>query len=329
MTLVDDNAAAKPPASAAHRTFLIVLGLFTVAWVLVPYFVSWSPTLTCKRTQNPWVALNCAKALPAVVRTLPDADVVLVGDSSLAVGVKAEKMSRDLGAGTFNLGLSAPVFYNDGPYVLREYLASHAAPRAIVFYLAPSNLSVAHEVSEEWGEAATYDLSAHRWRRLLGIYRPHWQRIIEYSVGVLKTAAMTFDPSGRYWRLAEPRLSTDRGWLDLTIRRPVEAMTECAPEDVSGPVMLPDTAMIQQWRHEFESAKTRVLVYVAPLPNCDSTLAAYRRNYSGLTDNTEQALPVEDFIDDRIQIHPTVEGADRATDLLTAVVRPALRASER
>ena len=42
-----------------------------------------------------------------------------------------------LGVSTLNLGLSVPMFGNDGAHVLDEYPASHPPPKLIVLYLAP------------------------------------------------------------------------------------------------------------------------------------------------------------------------------------------------
>jgi hypothetical protein len=74
-------------------------------------------------------------------RARPDADVLLLGDSSCLMDVSARELARRLGVRVLNLGTHSYLDLNSYADLLREYATAHPrGPRAVVLLLHPEAL---------------------------------------------------------------------------------------------------------------------------------------------------------------------------------------------
>ena len=74
-----------------------------------------------------------------------DADILIFGDSSAAVGLDPRQISAELGLKTINLPNTAASLQVLGQSSLDHYLGANKPPRLIVFYFAAWNLDYAQE----------------------------------------------------------------------------------------------------------------------------------------------------------------------------------------
>ncbi len=296
--------------------------LFCLAVLAAPYFALRSNTLYCRHNQVFWNANDCVK----FSLRRQQADIVLVGDSSLVFGVRPDLIQRRLKQSAFNLGQPAGgmIFYPG--MLLDHYLARNSRPRLIILYVgAWTLLKHQEDLDHLWDDGATAAIRHGNLQQIGTIFADDPRRLVRVPIVFLHQGLVQFSRSDRWWRDASAEMRAGRGWFAVwRPGRPFATQRPGGAHEV--PVALPDRCtlpvkalgalnrrQIEQFRKTYQRDGTRVLVYVAPVPDCDPTYPAIVHAYAGIADNRPRTMPGHDFIDDGWRIHTSPEGADRAT----------------
>ena len=87
----------------------------------------------------------------------------------------------------------------------------------------------------------------------------------------------------------------------------------------------PDIDFIQSFRKRYETASTKVLVFISPIPDCDESLAYLRGVYAGLADRLPSPLPHRYFAYDTPRHNHLIEaGSDVNSAAIGAAINQIL-----
>jgi hypothetical protein len=221
-----------------------------------------------------------------------DDDVVLVGDSTLLMGIMPEIVERKLGRKVISL----PLYGNSGlsgfTLLLDNYLKHNKKPGCIVFYLAAS---------------APYCFDAHTYEKsytLLKYGAPvNWSLLKEVdfldvihaagtvSKGICRNAPRLAQ-SGAQFNADLERMNATKGFVS-------NAMGESLGREATFSTRQQkplDLDFIDALRKRYQGEGVRVLYCVAPVPEGDGALEYFRRSYRK-ADNAIVSLPNSYFSD--------------------------------
>ncbi len=318
----------------AHTRFLAAVSALCLFVLIVTYAIVTSNTLYCRHSTVFWDATDCFKF------SLHDqaADVVFVGDSSLVFGVRPNVIADRLHVTAFNLGLPAGSLIFFPGMLLDHYLARNQHPRLIVLYVSPWTLvDDQRDITQLWNDGARVALRHGSLAEVGRIFESDPRRLVQFPAIFLQQGWRQFSLSGQWWLQASAEMRAERGWFAIwrpgrarailrpggPFAKPVSLSDRCT---LTVKPLLPNRRQIRQFRETYERDGTRVLVYVAPVPNCDPSYPAIVAAYAGVADNRPQTLPGRYFVDDGWRVHMTRDGADQATrqvaDFIKSVIVP-------
>jgi hypothetical protein len=245
-----------------------------------------------------------------------DADIVLVGDSTLLRGVKPAIVQEETGLTV----RSIPLYASAGPYayqlLLDNYLAHNRAPRAFLFYLAPSApiLGAAHTYEKSWVlmrfgsvlEALNHDVN------LFDLIRTDNRLVEEYrhrdTAGAQKMARVLEQTSG-YSPASKPALQD--------CHFDGKAINEATAGLKFGEV---PWDMTESLRRRYAARGIKTLLYVSPMPLCDVSFSFFKDRYPAAI-NTLTQKPNDSFFD---ETHMTDAGASANSREVGAALHAAL-----
>jgi hypothetical protein len=312
-TLETPTIAAEQPVtsdrpSPAPRQSRILLYLLIV--LLLPILVI-AGTFPLARTN--WFLHSSSRllwhAMAQHMDTLPgqNCQVVIFGDSSGMVEVDPDTIQRETGWKTCNIAMPYMVLSATGNLVLDQYLKSNTPPKFIVFsahaaHLRAPGLDEDGGVIDAWWfvdrylpplQAAKFLLRHPRFSFYFAV------QVIQDMVAV--TQRIRPDFSGRTYRADMLELNRHHGWAQFGGHLGREATCR---NDFA--LLSPDESYIQSL-HRYDSGRTQVVFYVAPLPDCDPRGAAFGKELRALGWNAPLLLPWTEFSDDR---HLDPQGAE-------------------
>lgn len=248
-------------------------------------------------------------------------DVLVYGDSTAMTGIDPDVVEDSTGFRTCNISVTNAVLAVTGNLTLDEYLAHNAQPKVLVIQLSPDDFEQENRLwhhtiyAEGLLEQLRHGSPAES--RLLLMRHPHEAvSFAGYAAGYTAFYAL----KDAWYRTTHLRSEEDQ----VQVRNgfftpPAPARTYCetvqqvsAPSSGKFPRMLAD-----DFRHTYERRNSVVLVDVAPIPLCDSNLAAYTSQLEGVTSNSLQALPIEYFNDGR---HYTASGSRVVSNMVAEQV---------
>ena len=232
--------------------------------------------------------------------------VVLYGDSSAMTGFDPAIIEARTGLTACNLAEGTAVLNVVGTDLpLQAYLKKHPAPRFIVGMWTPSIFNPEKPPFTLYSpEGIAYALRYMRSLDLLkGLLRnPKWilQFYSDFLDDVEKVGANWLH--GRQLRDVR-RERTERGgqWM-----LPLPPETECVrtkmhynPDDFP---WKPESA--PRFREKYSSPRTRVIMDVSPVPDCDALYEVYAHRLAGWHDNAFTRLPIRFFNDSDVHFSP-------------------------
>ena len=247
-----------------------------------------------------------------------DADVVIFGDSSALAGVDPRLMEPRLGVKVVNLSpiLKSLSMMEDKP--LAAYLRHNKAPRLIVVYVAPWNTGTAPDEASPDGLVVMmrHDSPGHMLE---------W--VARHPVEMLN--ADIFIGSLTLGRIGKPQTTSSREAASkaLGFSPYPGVLPHLEPGCRLGPsyVVPPDAgSWARKIVERYQTPQTRVVLYLAPLPDCTGT-AAFVAEQSELRPkpiNRLQLLPPQLFLDDTYYAHPEEANVPVISNLLTDAIRP-------
>ncbi len=305
---------SNPAFHAWPRTFVLatlVLYLLPFALVRIPSFERWGGSAF-----GP--ALDYAYNLPH-----QDADIVIFGDSSAAVGIDPRQLSAALGLKAINLPNTGASLHVVGDASLRRYLALNKPPRLIVLYFAAWNLDYAHEPAGPRiyeGE----EILARRGslREIAGFVRKNPLESLRFPLrfyltnlpNALRQVVRREDPVGE--------VAATQGYSDPLFRRPpLPAPCEIPAELLRQVPLTTAQTLIETYR----SPRTQVLFVVAPMPACSNAGVLTSRSYQLLNAGPVQVLPISSFKMDFAYVHLRPPAVPANTAYLATSIRAALQ----
>ena len=300
-------------ATAPFRLYALIVFCFTLVVYLLPFALIRAPHF------ERWDSTAFGGSLEwGYTLEHEDADVVLFGDSSALYGIDPLRVSQTVGLKTINLPnvLTSLLVMDDRE--LKHYLAHNKAPRLIVFYFTPWDLDYRKaDPAFPTNEGDMMMLRHGTATDILGYYRNHPS---EYLVFPFKFYRWLDLNSIR--KLTGPHggpadLERSGGHMGVGVS---ELLTPACrlPAQVLAASSSMKTVRLMAAR--YASAQTRVMVYVAPIPNCAGATTVLENNFSQLPASSPLVLAPRYFVADGNYAHPGVDGLPVVSDQLSSAI---------
>jgi hypothetical protein len=304
-------------SASQSRSFLkVVLGLL-LALYLLPWFLIRTPHM------EDWAGSIYGAVMDYGYDTAGlNADVLLVGDSSLIMGVDPGMVSRALGLKVISLPNTIGSLRTNGEIVLNRYLKANRPPRLIVMYLNPWNLDYSH--SDD-------GLSFYEGEEMM-LRHGTAAEVFQFF---LKHPTATLEFPYRFY-LANPK----NAWETFIHHRHPGLITHQTGGHynalymfglLTGPCTLPSSKLdkipmdsAREFLAEYNTPRTRAVVYLAPLPDCTNADVVTQRSYAAIGTVPPKVLPASDFLHDPFYAHVQPGGVADSTRVFTAFLRIAL-----
>jgi hypothetical protein len=304
----------------ARARSLPYLGIVVAAF-LVLYFLPWC--LIRLPQLEAWLPSVYGPTLDFAYRTAGmDADVLLVGDSSLILGIDPSQMSRQLHMKVIALPNTIGSLRTDGEMSLQRYLQSNKPPKLIVLYVNPWNLDYSHiddGISFYEGEemmlrhGSLKDIAHFARHHPFGIFKfpfTFYVANLEYSLVAWKDHKHPIEDTRK-----------TGGHYDALYKiTPYEE--PCTLPKLKTREIPMDSA--REFIAEYTKPGTKTLVFNAPVPGCEGADLLTGRSYASIGAAPPIVMSPRDFKGDPFYAHPEPSGVPEATDHLTDAVRKAL-----
>ena len=247
-----------------------------------------------------------------------DADVLFVGDSALFSGVDPAIIKSDTGLSAYNIGVTMYAYASAPDFLLDRYLANNKQPRIIVFYMNPRTHF--HDPDQRIYEAAGMILRHGTWADIANFFVLTPAHLIDYAHQVL-TVALTSDWSDEKYRTVFRAAGANAGYYALddtpgaaNFGQITDYATFCTAKDRNRP---PEADEIEHFRQKYTRSGTTVLIYAAPLADCDTSADYYATQFEGLADNSLHTLPHDLFLPDVWRTHLKSQGGELNSHLVS------------
>jgi hypothetical protein len=223
-------------------------------------------------------------------------DILVFGDSSALRGVIPATMERELSGLTVrNLSLYGFSGYESYSLLLEQYLAANRPPAAIILHINASNpywnaTSFGYERSVtvlRYGSGS--EMVRFFWRHPAGIH---------YLFRHFLTAIR---PGTRYHRDLAATLARNKGYDEA----PAPPLSEGCSIDTHRDLRA--MGYLQQLQRQSAAYGIPMVIYVAPVPQCEAAYDDIVASYRGVADNRAERLPNRYFVD---YTHMTRDGAE-------------------
>ena len=253
-----------------------------------------------------------------VIVTGADADVLFVGDSAVATGVDPGVIKRDTGFSAYNLGVTVSAYAYDPEFLVDHYLAHNKPPRIIVLYATPWHVG---DPDIPIYEAAGMILRHGSLREMADFFLRTPQHLIDYAHQIMVVAASSTWDDSKY-RAVVKVLRENAGFVPMDdlpgARADFGRLKDYDAFCRSGYYRRPvDAAFFARFRHEYTRPGTTVLIYAAPLPDCNNSARYYAEQFGPLVDNAPYTLPHALFVLDIWKFHLTQRGAELNSALVS------------
>ena len=217
-------------------------------------------------------------------------DVVLIGDSSLLMGVMPTELEKRYGIKAINLGVvgyCGPLVFD---LLLDTYLKNNSRPKLIVFYLAASTPYFfddrRYEKTYAYGRHASFFSLVENMNQV-GILD-----LMNAARKILFDKLCTLPDSGQKSEIIM-KLSDAKGFSANGSSVPLPQTKETDSWN-SKKLSLDYLKKIKQ---RYTTKDTRVVVYLAPMPETEISYQYFLKRYRGVVDNQPHQLPNDYFAD--------------------------------
>jgi hypothetical protein len=187
-----------------------------------------------------------------------------------------------------------------GTFALDTYLKNNTPPKFLIFQFTAPDFA-RHDQNGRLYEEGVLQLTRHKFdRQTLQLFASHPMQTLEFSEFILRTALIERDWKDENYRRSWQQIQATHGLFTP----PWPALKACAATLEARP---PDASRIEQLRQKYSQNGTRVLVYVAPYPECDASYDYYSARLASISDNPVRKFDIHLFNE---QNHFTRAGAD-------------------
>ena len=276
--------------------------LYCLALALVPVLAMASSFLIARSSFYVRHQRNSYLAISDYPFTLKNknCDIVIYGDSSALTGVSPPVIEAATSLRTCNIAQPNTALAINGTFALDFYLRQNAPPKFLIFQLTAPDFSP-RDTKGMLYEEGVLQLVRHRLDvQTVLLFARHPLEALDFSEFILRTAlldrALTTETYNRSWSTVQ----ATNGLYTV----PAPPLSRCA---ANLEIKTPDASWIAGLRNRYSSVGTRVLIFVAPYPECDSSFDYYAERLADLADNPLQRFDIRFFNE---QNHFTREGAD-------------------
>ena len=241
-----------------------------------------------------------------------DCQVVLTGDSSALTGLDPQTVTKITGLSACNVAEGGTVTVVTGSYPLDTYLQNNAAPEYIVFMFTPSLFRPFHSWNESssYYEGITYLLRYERNKDTYMKLMMHPRETLFFAAwaanSIVADSVTRLVNPHKYEGIEDPALFRKRRNGLFTFYSAPE--TSCYRNGLDKKqTVTTDPEWVASLRRKYGVNGTRVIVNVAPVPDCDDMKDVYEQVLKGVHDNQLEVLPIGMF--NSQDVHPTLEGA--------------------
>jgi hypothetical protein len=253
------RAAGEHPAFSHLRLsrYLLVLLLPTLAFMLIA--IPW--TRYVRTAPGKWMmpAMDFRYSLQNV-----NADVVIFGDSSGLVALDPSVMQPELHLSVVNLSSLGSIFNVQLDDMLEHYLRYNKPPKLIIVSLSPWNLRQEPVTPEDSFEGIVMLVRHGTWPEIFHFAAAHPVVTLHFEFQVLQSLFASFrhrDPT------LHQELVEHRGFAPIN---PPALQHPCTILKAYTDPEIPEGLAFHFYK-KFSSPETKVLVYMAPVPDCQGS----------------------------------------------------------
>ena len=251
-----------------------------------------------------------------------NADVLLVGDSSLIMGVDPSKVSRRLRLKVISLPNTIGSLRIDGEIVLQRYLKANRPPRLIVMYLNPWNLDYTHQYDGlSFYEGEEMMLRHGTAGEVAKFFMKYPAATLEFPFRFyMANPQNAWDTFRNHRQPGQTAYATGGHYNALYMFTPI--VGSCTLPESKVKVVPMDSA--KEFLAEYNRGGTRAAVYLAPLPGCKNSEQLTARSFAEIGSPSPRVLKPGDFLADPFYAHIQPDGVQDSTNLLTDFLTSAL-----
>lgn len=248
-----------------------------------------------------------------------NADVLIFGDSSAFLGIDPRLIDAQLGIKSVVLPNTVGSLPVTGEMSLRRYLSQNKPPRLLVLYFSPWNLDYEHTIGDRFlfeGEemllhnGSLGEIAAFARRKPLDLLA--FPLRLHSTIGPHILGVVLHHPD------RQALTAKAQGHVDYTEPHP----------PLTAPCHLPNAflaeqsdASIQALMRKYATAQTRVIVYLAPIPQCVNAPMLLTHDFGHLGAAAPFTLPAASFSSDGFYAHIEPSAVNTASELLIQALR--------
>lgn len=283
------------PARKAYFSYCLAIASVPVLAVVASFFIARSSWYV-RHQRNSYLAIS---DYPFTLRNT-NCDVIIYGDSSALTGISPLPIETATSLRTCNIAQPNTALAIAGTFALDSYLKNNARPKFLIFQFIASDFSPWDSNGRLYEEGALQLVRHRPDLQTFRLFARHPKEALEFSEFILQTALLEKD-----WTSA----TYDRAWAEIRLTQglltaPGPPLTHCLGDLEK---KAPDGPWIRDLRSKYSQGVTRVMVYVAPQPECDNSYDYYAQKIAPLADNRLQKYSIGMFNEKN---HFTREGAN-------------------
>lgn len=297
-------------ARKSYALYCLSLALVPVIAVIASFFIARSAWYI-RHQRNSYLAIS---DYPFTL-TNANCEAVIFGDSSALTGVSPRVIETATSLRTCNIAQPSTTLSLAGNFALDFFLKNNPRPRYLIFQFSASDFAD-HRGSGNLNEEGALQLLRHKFdvqTSWLFVRRP--LQSLEFSEFILRTALIERNWTTTGYASSWEEVQTSHGLFTP----PGAPLNDCVAHME---LRAPDPSWIRQLRREYSQQGTRVLIYAAPQPDCDSSYDYYAAKLAQLADGGLPRFSVHMFTG---ETHFTLEGADlnskRIAEGLSSILR--------
>lgn len=286
---------ALPPPRKRFLRYLLLLLLIPAIFYPFPFLIATSASY------EHWSTSQWGPMLEYAYSTQPqNADVVIFGDSTAFIGIDPRILNEKLGVRSLVLPDTVGSIPVTGDLPLRTYLAHNRPPHLLVLYFSAWNLDFAHIAKFRLFEGEEMLLRHGSRHEIVDFTLHHPTELLVFPFRLYSTFGPKMITAALHHVNREQSTVQALGHADFTAAFPLLEPSCVIPADY-----LTDTgsASVQALVRRYTTPETRVMVYIAPVPDCTNSAAVTRRVFPALHAASPQALPAPDFAGDAYYAH--------------------------
>ena len=314
------SSPAEPQAAPGKSRY----GRYLLWSTLIP-LLAWVVAfpLVCSRSYEQWGETQWGPVLefPYEAGT-PGADVVVFGDSSAFLGIDPRLVNQELGIRSVVLPSTVGSLPVIGDAPLRAYLAHHPQPKLIVLYFSVWNLDFTHTAPGRLFEGEEMLFRHASFGEMVGFELRHPLELMAFPIRLYSTFGSKMIVELLHHKNRAQDTAAGLGHTPYV--EPYGPLNNLCRIPSTYLERRSDTT-VAELQQRYASQGTRVMVYLAPVPNCGNGGALRDRSFAALHAAPPVLLPPTDFAADPYYAHILPPAVPTASTVFAAALKRTLQ----